>query len=193
MKENKLNIKDLVTIGVFVVIYAFLTFCVGMIGLVPILFLAYPSVLGIVAGVVVMLFMAKVKKPWALFIFGIINPFLMFVLGHTYVIALHGLVIMFIAEMLRRVGKFSSFKYNMLAYAVFNTWTCGSMMQMLWAKEKYIKLSMMMGQDYVDAMERLITYKNMSIVYLLAILGGVIGAYLGKVLLKKHFIKAGIV
>ena len=38
---EKLRIKDLVTIGVFTVIYFVLMFASGMIGIVPILYLAY--------------------------------------------------------------------------------------------------------------------------------------------------------
>lgn len=45
MRENKLKIKDLVTIGVFAVIYFVVMFGVGMIGMVPILFLVYPTLL----------------------------------------------------------------------------------------------------------------------------------------------------
>lgn len=62
MENKKLEIKDLVTIGVFAVIYLVGMFAVGMMGVVPILFLIYPTVLGIVMGIVTMLFMAKVKK-----------------------------------------------------------------------------------------------------------------------------------
>ncbi len=193
MEKRKLEIKDLVTIGVFAVIYFVVMFAVGMIGVVPILFLVYPSILGIVSGAIVMLFMLKVQKPWGLFILGILSPFLMFAMGHTYVIAVHAIVVMLIAEMIRRVGEYKSFKYNMLSFTIFNTWICGSLMQMLWAKEKYIELSMMMGKEYVDAIERLITYPNMVLVYLGALIGGAIGAYIGKALLKKHFEKAGIV
>lgn len=191
--DKKLKIKDLVTIGVFAVIYFVVMFGVGMIGMVPILFLVYPTLLGIVSGTIILLFMAKVQKPWALFILGMLSPLLMFAMGHTYVLAVHALIVMFIAEMLRRMGDYRSFKYNMLAFAIFNTWICGSLMQMLLAKEKYIELSMMMGKDYVDALEKLITYPHMALVYVGAIIGGIIGAYIGKSLLKKHFKKAGII
>ncbi len=193
MKENKLKIKDLVTIGVFAVIYFVVMFGVGMIGMVPILFLVYPTILGIVTGTIIMLFMAKVQKPWGLFILGILSPLLMFAMGHTYIIAVHAIVVMFIAEMIRKAGGYNSFKHNMLSFAIFNTWICGSLMQMLWAKEKYIKLSMMMGEEYVGKLEKLITYPHMAFVYLGAIIGGIIGAYIGKSLLKKHFKKAGII
>lgn len=70
MDNKKLKVKDLVSIGVFAVIYFALMFGIGMMGMIPILFLIYPTVLAIVAGTVVMLFMTKVQKPWALFIFG---------------------------------------------------------------------------------------------------------------------------
>ena len=193
MKEQKLKIKDLVTIGVFAVIYLVIMFSVGMIGVIPILFLVYPTILGIVSGTVVMLFMVKVQKPWALLIFGMLTPIFMMVEGHTYILVLHAFVVILIAELIRRIGNYNSFKYNMLSFAIFNTWICGSLMQMLWAREKYIEMTMMMGNEYVEALERLVTYPHMALVYLGAILGGLIGANIGRILLKKHFIKAGIV
>lgn len=194
MDTKKLKVKDLVSIGVFAVIYFVLMFGVGMMGMIPILFLVYPTVLAIVAGTVVMLFMAKVQKPWALFILGMISPLVMFAMGHTYVVAVLSLIVMTIAELIRKIGNYNSFKYNMLSYAVFSTWICSSMMQMLLAKEKYIEMSVgMMGQEYADALENLITYPHMALVALGAFLGGIIGAYIGKALLKKHFEKAGIV
>ncbi|MBM7551031.1 MptD family putative ECF transporter S component [Peptoniphilus gorbachii] len=194
MDNKKLKVKDLVSIGVFGVIYLVLLFGIGMMGIIPILFLIYPTVLGIVAGTVVMLFMTKVQKPWALFIFGMISPLVMFAAGHTYVVVVLSLIVMIIAELIRKIGNYNSFKYNMLSYAVFSIWICSSMMQMLLAKEKYLEMSIeMMGKDYVDAMEKLITYPHMALVALGAFLGGILGAYIGKALLKKHFEKAGIV
>lgn len=193
MDNKKLKVKDLVSIGVFGVIYFALMFGVGMMGMVPILFLIYPTVLGIIAGTVVMLFMTKVQKPWALFIFGMISPLVMFAAGHTYVVVVLSLIVMIISELIRKIGNYNSFKYNMLSYAVFSTWICSSMMQMLLAKEVYIEHCKMMGDDYVVALEKLITYPHMALVALGAFLGGIIGAYIGKALLKKHFEKAGIV
>ena len=193
MDNQKLKVKDLVSIGVFGVIYFVLMFGVGMMGMIPILFLIYPTVLGIIAGTVVMLFMTKVQKPWALFIFGMISPLVMFAAGHTYIVVVLSLIVMIISELIRKIGNYNSFKYNMLSYAVFSTWICSSMMQMLLAKEVYIEHCKMMGDDYVVALEKLITYPHMALVALGAFLGGIIGAYIGKALLKKHFEKAGIV
>ena len=193
MKEQKLKIKDLVTIGVFAVIYVVIIFALGMIGFLPVLYLVYPALLGIVSGTVIMLFMAKVQKPWAVLILGMLTFVFMMVEGNTYLLIIHSFVVMLIAELIRRVGNYNSFKYNMLSFAIFNTWICGSLMQMLWAREKYIEIAMVMGEEYVNALIKLVTYPNMALVYLGAILGGLIGAKIGRILLKKHFIKAGII
>ena len=195
MKTEKLRIKDLVTIGVFTVIYFVLMFASGMVGMVPILYLAYPTLAGIITGIVVMLFMAKVQKPWGLFILGLICSLIVIAMGNTYVIVIHAVISMVIAELLRKKGEYKSFKYNMLSFAVFNTWICGFLMQILLAKDKVIELAETrgMGHDYIIKLISLLNYRSMILVYIGAIVGGVLGAYVGKVFLKKHFEKAGIV
>lgn len=195
MEMEKLKIKDLVTIGVFTVIYFVLMFLSGMIGMVPILYLAYPAVAGIITGIVIMLFMAKVQKPWGLFILGLICSFIVIAMGNTYIILIHALISMVIAEFVRKIGGYKSFKYNMLSFTIFNTWICGFLMQILLAKDKVIEMAETrgMGYDYIMKLIALLNFRNMIFVYIGAIVGGIIGAYIGKVFLKKHFEKAGII
>jgi len=195
MEMEKLKIKDLVTIGVFTVIYFVLMFLSGMIGIVPILYLAYPAVAGIITGIVIMLFMAKVKKSWGLFILGLICSFIVIAMGNTYIILIHAVISMVIAEFVRKIGGYKSFKYNMLSFTIFNTWICGFLMQILLAKDKVIEVAETrgMGHDYIMKLIALLNFRNMIFVYIGAIVGGIIGAYIGKVFLKKHFEKAGII
>ena len=195
MEMEKLKIKDLVTIGVFTVIYFVLMFLSGMIGIVPILYLAYPTVAGIITGIVIMLFMAKVQKPGGLFILGLICSLIVIAMGNTYVIMVHALISMVIAEIIRKTGGYKSFKYNMLSFAIFNTWICGFLMQVLLAKDKVIEIAETRGMGYAYIMKliALLNLSSMILVYIGAIVGGIIGAYIGKAFLKKHFEKAGII
>ncbi|EFM64120.1 conserved hypothetical protein TIGR02185 [Peptostreptococcus stomatis DSM 17678] len=192
---EKLKIKDLVTIGVFTVIYFVLMFLSGMIGIVPILYLAYPTVAGIITGIVIMLFMAKVQKPGGLFILGLICSLIVIAMGNTYVILVHALISMAIAEIIRKTGGYKSFKYNMLSFAIFNTWICGFLMQVLLVKDKVIEIAETRGMGYAYIMKliALLNFSSMILVYIGAIVGGIIGAYIGKAFLKKHFEKAGII
>ena len=195
MKTEKLRIKDLVTIGVFTVIYFVLFFVAGMVGIIPILYLAYPTLAGIITGIVAMLFMAKVQKPWGLFLLGLICSLIVLAMGNTYIIVIHAVISMVIAELLRKKGEYRSFKYNMLSFAIFNTWICGFLMQILLAKDKVIELAETrgMGHDYIMKLITLLNFRSMILVYIGAIVGGILGAYIGKAFLKKHFEKAGIV
>ena len=157
--------------------------------------MAYPTLAGIITGIVIMLFMAKVQKPWGLFILGLICGFIVIAMGNTHVILIHVVISMAIAELLRKKGEYKSFKCNMLSFAVFNTWICGFLMQILLAKDKVIGLAETrgMGHDYIMKLIALVNYRSMILVYIGAIVGGIVGAYIGKVFLKKHFEKAGIV
>ena len=47
--------------------------------------------------------------------------------------------------------------------------------------------------EYINAVMNLTANWMLPVVILLGIVGGVIGAYLGRAILKKHFVKAGIV
>ena len=192
--KTRLEVRDLVTIGVFGVIYFVCMFAVGMMGVVPILYLLYPMVFGVVGGPIVLLFMAKVQMPWALVIFGMITPIIMFLFGHTLLVPGVALVTMLVAGGIRRIGKYRSLRYNMLAYVVMATILCSSLLQMLVMKARYLQLTEAeMGREYTEALEKLISVRNMGLVYLGAVLGGIVGAFLGRKLLKKHFEKAGIV
>lgn len=195
MKTEKLRIKDLVTIGVFTVIYFVVMFISGMIGMVPILFLANPAMAGITTGIVMMLFMAKVQKPYAVFILGIICALIVLAMGNTHIVLIHTIIIMVIAELLRKKGEYKSFKYNMISFAVFNTWNCGIIMQIALAKDRFIEMANArnMRQEFTTGLLSLINYRNILLVYIAAIVGAIIGAYIGKLFLKKHFEKAGIV
>lgn len=191
---NNLKIKDLVIIGIFSVIYIIILFTVGMVGMIPLLYLYYMAVVALVAGVVIMLFMAKIPKKWGLFILGMIPAIVLLFMGHTYILLIHAVIFNFIAELLFRKGEFKSFKHHALAYAFFSCAGLGGPMQMLLVRDKYLAiLAHAASEEYLLNLEKVITYPNMAIVYIVTFISGLIGAYIGKAMLKKHFEKAGII
>lgn len=194
MNDKKLCIKDLVTIGIFSVIYTVMSIGIGMIGMIPILYLITPIAVAIICGPVVMLFMAKVQKPWAIFIFGAIIAVVPVFMGYSLYYLAHGVAVALIAELVRRSGGYSSFKANATAYAVESLSFCGYLMQVLWLSEYWsAQQEAYLGADYVKTVLELITYPHMAVIYALTIVAGFIGAYFGRLLLKKHFEKAGII
>ena len=49
-----------------------------------------------------------------------------------------------------------------------------------------------MGNDYVAVIEPFLTYEVLIILVIVTFIVGLISAYVGKIVLKKHFEKAGI-
>ncbi|MDO4800140.1 MAG: MptD family putative ECF transporter S component [Bacillota bacterium] len=189
-----MKVKDFVTIGVFAVIYFVLMYAIGMMGLIPILFLAWPPTIALLLGVVVMLVLAKVPKKGAMFLFGMIAPLAMFAMGFSPVLVINALIFVGLAELMCSMGKYKSFRMNALGNAFFSCWACGSLMQMIFVKEQYLAMTIkMMGAEYAAALEHLITWPNMIIVYIATFIFGIAGGFLGKAMLKKHFERAGIV
>ena len=92
------------------------------------------------------------------------------------------------------MGKYQSGSSTMLSYAIFSLWPCNSLLQMLLMKERYMEMVVKeMGENYGSAIEKLLSVQNMIIVYVCTFLFALLGAFLGRKLLKKHFEKAGIV
>ncbi len=193
--SEKLKIKDLVTIGIFFVIYYILYFAVGIVTVVPILFLCWPAIIGIAAGIPVMLFMAKTPKPFAFFIFGMLPSIFNVVTGWHFMVLIVAFIIMLIAQLVVKAGGYKSFKHNAVAYGLFSVCASAGIMQILVVHDRYMEIvnRANMSPEFIEAMERLVSWPSLALVTLGAFLGGIIGALIGKAMLKKHFEKAGIV
>jgi len=193
MGKNNLKLKDLVTLGVFSAIYFVGMFVVGMpLGFSVVAFLFYPLACAIISGVITMFFMAKVQKPWALFIFGLIPGLIMTLMGHTPVVAIHSAIIALIAEFVRRSFGFKSIKGNIITHSVLSMWLVGSFLQIFLMQDVYYKLTeKMAGAEYASELIALPLW-IVPVLYISAFIGGLIGGKFGAKVLNKHFKKAGL-
>lgn len=192
--NNKIKIKDLVLTGVFSVMFFILTFAIGMIGIIPILYFIFPFLNGATSGILVFLFMAKVQKPFLTSVMGLIMGLFMTVSGYPILGLIQTIVLMLIVEILRYIGKYKSFKMNLLANGVFSMNLGSSFLIMYFYKEEIRPLvEKSMGEDYTSRLYKLITLNSVIFVYITAFIGGIIGSLLAKRLLKKHFEKAGVI
>ncbi len=192
---DKLKIKDLVLIGVFFVLYFIIITIIGMVGVVPILYLLYPLMVATICGVVVILFMAKVPKKWALFILGVLVGLVMSNFGQIWIILVMTVVASLAAELVFRKGNFKSFKYNATSYAIFSCWPVSTLMQAVFMREQFIDgvKKMNLSSDYITKMDALLSYQMILLLLIGTFLAGLLGVYIGGKMLKKHFEKSSIV
>lgn len=83
-KENKLNGKDLINIGIYAAIYCVLVFAAAMLGCIPIFMPLLSVIIPLLGGIPYMLFLTKVKKFGMILIMTILVGIMMLLTGMGY-------------------------------------------------------------------------------------------------------------
>ena len=191
----KLTVKDLISIGIFSVIYFIGFMIAGMLGYIPVCVILLPFIAGVLGGIPFTLFVIKTKKFGAVTLMGLIVGLLTFLMGQTWMSILFGVVFALVADLIMKAADYKSAKKNLLAYAVYTLWTIGTMLPMWIMRAEYFESYRNNGgtDAYINSVMNLTPPYMIVVIAALGIVGALIGGALGKRVLKKHFIKAGIV
>lgn len=188
-----LNVKDLITVGIFSVIMVVLIFLFGMLGYIPILMLALPIIAALICGVPYMLFLTRVTKFGMVTLLGLVLGIVMFLSGHTWVPIVIFTLFAFVADCILKMGDYSSVKNSIISYGCFIVGIMGNMLPFFVLRDYFIgSIRNSMGNDYVNVIAPFLNYEVFIILVILTFIFGLISAYLGKIVLKKHFERAGI-
>ena len=197
MENNKLKVKDLVNIGIFSALYMVISMIVMIpVGIAPILWLIWPGIAGLFGGAFFTLLMTKVPKQGAALILAISTGLLYFATGEcTWVIIVTFAVAGILGEAARKVLGYKSFKGIALAGGFTAFGFIGSPLPMWLFQDAYMKSieEMGMGVEYVEGLQSMISAGSFIGMLAVAFVGGLIGTLVGRLMLKKHFEKAGIV
>lgn len=193
MSTAKLKGKDLINVGIYTAIYAIVTTAVAMLGYIPILMLLLNAFVPLIAGIPFMLFMTKVKKFGMILIMGILLGLFMLLTGMGYFALPVAVVVSLIAELIVKSGNYQSVNKAILAYAVFSIWIFGNFLPMF-IQADYFSVLVNNGytQAYATALQSLVPLWSAPLIVIADFAFGILGGFLGKAVLKKHFIKAGI-
>ena len=97
-----------------------------------------------------------------------------------------------IAEVVYRSGNYKSMKAAVLTCGVFPMWACGNYLPLFLQRDQYFADRVNYGQDYVDAVMSMTPNWMFFVLLIMTFVAGILGGLIGKKLLKKHFVKAGI-
>lgn len=192
MEKTKLNAKDFITIGIVSAIGAVLFMVIGtLMGTTPIGWVFMHSALAIPLGILYMLLYSRVPKKGVVLLGGLI--FILLQLMNNWIIPSIMLVIFIINEIIWSFGSQKKFSKMVVAFTIMMTgWAAASFAPILVLKDRYI----VQFGDRAAYFEQ--AYNVLAGPIGLGVLAGVIvasilGAFLGRAILKKHFEKAGIV
>lgn len=191
--NKKLQAKDLINVGIFTAIYFVIFFAGMMLGYIPIFIPLLGFVCPILCGIPFMLYLTKVKKFGMVSLCGIILGLLNMLIGSGVLVLVFGVVFGIAADCIMKAGKYSSWKCTLLGNGVFSLWIMGFVSRMFLTRTEFFEsLISGYGQEYVDTLMSYTPNWMYPVLFVVTFVGGILGALLGKTVLKKHFEKAGI-
>lgn len=191
--KQKIQPKDLITVGIFTAILFVVCMGVAMLGYIPIFIPLLSVLVPLVGGIPFMLFLTKVKKFGMVLIMSVLIGVIVGLMGMGVWVIATGPICGILAELIFKSGNYSSMKKSILGYGVFSMWVIGNYIPIIVTRDAYFSMLVSgYGQEYADTLMGYIP--DWSLLPLLAacFVSGILGALLGKTLLKKHFVRAGI-
>lgn len=191
---NKLSIKNLITVGIFTAIYLVVFFVTFMIGYIPFLIPFLGLICPIVCGVPFILYVMKIDKFGMVTLTGTILGIAFTVMGSGLIMIPAGIICGLLGDIIMKSGDYKKWKNIAWGYACFSLWMMGFVLRMFIARDQYFKeIGKSYGQDYVNVLESITPLWTLPVMFVLTLIGGLIGAWLGKKMFSKHFKKAGLV
>lgn len=192
--SNKLQAKDLINVGIFTIIYFILGCCVAIpVGMVPIFLPILGTLWVIITGIPFMLFLTRVKKFGMITLMAILSGILMGLTGMGFWGVPMGVVFGLLGDLIVKSGEYKSLKKGMLGYAVFSLWMIGTYIPMYFmAEQAEADFASQFSEEYAKKVMNVMPMWSFVVVAASIFVFSFVGAFIGKVLLKKHFEKAGI-
>lgn len=184
--------KDLINIGIFSAIYFVILFAIAMLGMIPIFLPLLSVIVPILGGIPFMLFLTRVKKFGMIWIISIIMGVLMLLTGMSWPPLAVSVFSGLLAELIYKSGNYKSAAKAVISNGVFSLWVAANYLPLFIAADKYWATRQNFGQDYIDAVTKLMPTWMCPVLFLAAFVCSVIGGLLGKKMMNKHFEKAGI-
>lgn len=195
--QKKLKGKDLITVGIFSALYFVVNFIFMVIGGIhPLLWMLMPATIALFAGIPYLLMTAKVQKPGAVLLMGLITALIYFATGmFTLVILITMAVACILAELVRSTGNMKSFKRNAVSFLIFNYGMTGSPLPIWLFTDQFLAQITEQGMpaDYVHTLAALASPAMLVVFFAAPLVGGLIGIAIARGLFRKHFVKAGLV
>ena len=193
MQSNKLNAKDLINVGIYTAIYLVVFFVIGMLNAIPVLYPLTYFIAPVVTGIPFMLFLTKVDKFGMVSIMGVILAVFWYLMGYTYIPTITYILAGVLSDLVFSFGKYKSFKFDVIGYWIFSCGMIGCAAPMWLMTTTYMEqVRVAMGDEYVAGLAKYMPswmgFAGIGII----LVSSIIGAFLGRKMLKKHFERAGI-
>jgi energy-coupling factor transport system substrate-specific component len=193
VQENALNSRDLITVGLFTAIIVVITMIVMVIGFIPVLLPLYCVFITLPSGIPFMLFLSRVRKFGMIMLMSILLALFLLLTGMGWYTFPLVLITGGLSELIVRAGHYRSLTLDIAAYAVFSIWCFGSYIPLIFMADRFWEENAVYGSEYIETAKGLFQLWMAPTLIFMCVFFGWVGGMIGGRMLKKHFIRAGIV
>lgn len=193
-KREGIKPKDLITIGIFTAIMILVYFISSMVAFVPLLTPLLCVVAPIIGGIPFMLFATKTKKFGMVTIMGVLIGIIYALMSTAVWLVVTSPIFALLADLIMRSGNYASSKKDILGYGVYSIACIGTFIPVIFTRDAYVARLLETGYtlEYAQAVLNVIPDWSLILLLIACFVSGIIGGLLGRAMLKKHFVRAGI-
>lgn len=191
--NNKLQGKDLITIGIYTALYIVAIFVASVANVTPLTFMFYPAISSLLGAVFFIMLATKVQKFGAVIIWGVIVGLLFLVLGMALTLPFF-VVAAIIAQIIISKSGYKNMKATIVSYLLISVFSIGGYAQLFLFTNQYLEEAARRGlsTDFISGLESYSTVGFLLIMIVATILCALLGCLFAKAVLKKHLSKAGV-
>lgn len=194
---GKLKAKDFIMTGILTLLFFIvIMICIFASAVTVVTYAFGTAIAAIPGGIIYMLMRAKTPKPFMILLSGTVVGLIEFFAGAGYTVAIGFIAGALAAELISFIGKYRNFVLNAIGYALYMVgFAAGTYLPMVIMSGYVDSMSDSNGVN-ADFMEKLHSFMSgpMTVAIIAAtFVCALLGAFLGKLIFKKHFQKAGIV
>lgn len=194
--QSKLSVKDLVLVGVLGAVAGAVCMVIGLLcGMSPITNPLYPIIAAIPNGIVYMLMLAKVPKRGVFTVAGVVCSVLFLVMGTFWFVVLCFMVMSVVADAIMW-GNPRSFGRMVAGYAATVaglSFGYGGAIVLMRDTFNDVMVRNGIPAEYSEALNAFVSGPMLVVLTIAGILVAVAGAFVGRRILRKHFVRAGLV
>lgn len=140
-----------------------------------------------------MLFLTKARKFGMVLIMSVLIGLVVGLMGMGVWVIATAPICGLLTELILKSGGYASAKKSVLGYGVFSMWVIGNYIPIVVTRDDYFSMLVSgYGQEYAETLMGYIPDWSLIVLLIASFVSGIAGALLGRKLLKKHFVRAGI-
>lgn len=193
--NGKLETRDYIYIGVYTVLYfVLIAIAAALIHAIPagMPFMGFAG--GVLGGIPYLLVAAKSRRFGAITIMGILLAVLLGVMHGNYYTVITAVIAAVAADLIARAGGYRNLLLASISAGVFNLWNIGLFLPFYIGRNSYLAtLSAKSGAGYAARLAGLFPGWMLPVIFILGVLGGILGAWIATLVIRKHFERAGLI